>query len=101
MEKRGWLAQITVGVSSLMFEVWRSLFSPSPRRSAKRLDRNYDHTERLLGIWLARDNTPKSLKHRNYDEKTVLPGTCAASHPDRHRVHIWNVVNEAARPARS
>jgi endo-1,4-beta-xylanase len=49
------------------------------------------------GIWLEPENTPKWLQNISYDEtkKYCLGHVRQAISRYRHRVHIWDVVNEA------
>jgi endo-1,4-beta-xylanase len=49
------------------------------------------------GIWLEPENTPKWLQNISYDEtkKYCLAHVRQAISRYRHRVHIWDVVNEA------
>jgi len=49
------------------------------------------------GIWLEPENTPKWLQNISYDEtkKYCLAHVREAISRYRHRVHIWDIVNEA------
>jgi len=49
------------------------------------------------GIWLEPENTPKWLQNLSYDEtkKYCLAHVHQAISRYRHRVHVWDIVNEA------